>query len=142
MIVALTCDFSHSFVLPGLDAAPERDLRRLLALLVLERHPGLVPELRDALREIVQGDVPDDEVLERGYTESGDFERLADALVNGDRDELLLLCRDESVALAGNLAATALEQGAGFGVASDELRMRTEREAREYVEQRWAELRR
>lgn len=137
----MSCDFSHAFALPGIDAASERDLRRLLALLVLEKYPALIPDLREPLRAIVAGSVPDDEALEQGHTESGDFERLVDALVNGDRETLLELCRDESVALAANLATTAQEQAAGFGAASDELRTRTEREAREYVEQRWAELR-
>lgn len=149
-------------VLAGLDDAPIETLRALLAALTLDHHcRGTQPELFDALEPVVRGEPPDAAAIDRGFGQifrDVDYTAFYDdgfnayyaqmqyrreVFAKGDRDELLAACRRAAISHAETLAHRAFHDGAHaahYYYDSAALRDEVERNARDIVEARWAEL--
>ena len=152
---------SDSISLPGLDTAPVRALQSLLAALTLSDGGGYPGEtLAVLLQAIVDGEAPDREPLREtrrgrkhddnvfyddGYYEyENRLDNAVEALCRDERDHLVRSCWQQAQRVAERFAYDAFwahAHACGYYHDPDQTRANAERNAREYVEATWRELR-
>ena len=152
---------SDSISLPGLDVAPPRALQSLLAALVLADRGGHpCPTLATLLEAIAGGAAPDPEPLretrrarqpdDSAFYDDGYYEydnclgNCVEALCTADREALEARCRQQAQRVAASFAYHAFwthAHACGYYHDPQRTRADAERDARDFVEATWREIR-